>query len=105
MEIFNIDYVTDTLQNPPPVPFFSYGAITGKLVNRFCQRLKGLISRAKKVLQSGFDPGIPVRHKKLNRSDEQTRESWILELIDLGETVYTTTLIQLVCFMFSFIIF
>ena len=57
------------------------------------------------MLQSGFDPGIPGRHKKLNLSDEQTLESWVLELIDLGETVYTSTLIQLVYFVFPFIIF
>ena len=49
MEIFNISYVTDTLQNHPPVPFFSYGAITGKLVNRFFQRLKGLSSCVQSV--------------------------------------------------------
>lgn len=65
----------------------------------------GGISRAKKALQSGFDPCIPGRHKKLNLSDEQTLESWVLELIDLGETVYTSTLIQLVYFVFPFIIF
>ena len=63
------------------------------------------ITRAKKALEAGFDACISGRHKKLNEADEMILESWILELIEQGETVYPTRVIHLVLFFFCLFIF
>ena len=59
----------------------------------------GGITRAKKALQRGFDPGKSGRRQNLSDKDEAILESWVLELLDLGQTVYRFVLLEMVCKM------
>ena len=54
------------------------------------------ITRAKKCFQQGFDPCRIGRHKKLNDADEEILVSWILDLLDEGETLYSPKIIEMV---------
>ena len=55
------------------------------------------ITRAKKCFQQGFDPCRNGRHKKLSDADEERLISWILDLLDEGETLYSQKIIEMVC--------
>ena len=55
------------------------------------------ITRAKQATEQGFDAGITGRHQLLSTKDEHILERWIQFLVEVSETVYTSTLIQLVC--------
>ena len=57
----------------------------------------GGISRAKKALQRGFNPGKSGRRQNLSDTDEAILESWVHELLDLGQTVYRFVLLEMVC--------
>ena len=57
----------------------------------------GGITRAKKALQRGFDPGKSGRRQNLSDKDEAILESWVLELLDLGQTDYRFVLLEMVC--------
>ena len=63
------------------------------------------ISRAKQAMDQGFDPGRNARHHILSSKDEHTLERWIHFLIDISETVYSSTLIELVCCFFRILSF
>ena len=64
------------------------------------------ITRAKKCFQQGFDPCRKGRHKKLNDADENLLVSWILDLLDEGETVYTPKIIEMVClYLFDYYVY
>ena len=56
------------------------------------------ITRAKQAIERGFDAGKPGRHQLLSIKDEHILERWLECLIEISETVYTSTVIKLVCF-------
>ena len=60
------------------------------------------ITRAKQCFEQGFDPCRNGRHKKLNDSDEDRLVSWILDLLDEGETLYSPKIIEMVDLLFLY---
>ena len=71
----------------------------GRIRKELCKELdcsQAGITRAKKCCQQGFDPCRIGRHKKLNDADEEILVSWILDLLDEGETLYSPKIIEMV---------
>lgn len=62
------------------------------------------ITRAKHADDQGFDLGMNGRHQFLSNKDEHILERWLQFLIDLSVTVQTSTLMELVCFVFFFVL-
>ena len=65
---------------------------------------KSGIYRAKTSKSAGYDIGKNGRHRKLCERDEDIIVHWALELINMGETIHTSTLIDLVCTISTYII-
>ena len=54
------------------------------------------ISRSIHSVVKGYNVGEPGHRQKMNTQDECNLESWILELIKRGETVFASTVIKMV---------
>ena len=54
------------------------------------------ISRSIHSLVKGYNIAEPGHRQKMNSQDEANLESWILELIKRGETVFASTVIKMV---------
>ena len=63
---------------------------------------KSGIYRAKNARSAGYDITKSGRHRKLCERDEEIIVHWALELINMGETLHTSTLIDLVCIICPF---
>ena len=54
------------------------------------------ITRAKTCFKCGYDPGKPGRHRKLCIEDEDMLFNWIRKLNAKGQTVFISTVIEMV---------
>lgn len=59
------------------------------------------ITRAKQAIEQGFDAGCTGRHQILSCKDEHILERWLEFLIDISQTVYTSTVIELVLIFYN----
>ena len=63
---------------------------------------KAGIYRAGKSLKLGFKPGESGRRQKLNDEDESILENWVVDLLSEDQTIYSDTLMKMVCIIHSF---
>ena len=56
--------------------------------------------RAQISMMKGFEVGNSGRRFNLNRSDEKILEQWCLEMLDLGDTLFTWKVVNLVWIIF-----
>ena len=94
------DVVSQPTQNAKAYILHSTHGYTRKQLCSEISVSNGGISRAKKALLHGFNPGRSGRRQNLSDKDEAILESWILELLDLGQTVYRFVLLEMVCTLF-----
>ena len=54
------------------------------------------LSRGVRSALKGYNIGIPGHRQKMNVWDEKCLEEWIIDLINVGETVFPSSVIKMV---------
>ena len=59
------------------------------------------ISRGVRAALKGYPIGKTGHRQKMNEWDEACLERWIVDMINHGETVFSTSVIKMVCYFYN----
>ena len=76
-------------------------AVTREALSAAGYGSKAGIFRAGRSFKLGFKPGEYGRRQKLNDEDESLLENWKVDLVSKNQTIYSDTVIKMVCILSS----